>query len=232
MIEFEVATDDGFLGKRPLTAGNTEMVRVNFEYLFDRGVTATGATATVTSTVSSVSTPSLSDNRKWVYFLVTSGEVSETFTVSLRVTTNDGQTLNFTIVFEVVGPTVSTQDGSLPLLYGPTGATGSTGPAAPYSNNNQVTDYTFVIGDASKIVEAEKATAIVFTIPTNASVTFPVGTFMRLLQIGAGQLSVSPAGGVTLQSSGTKRKLTGQYSAAWLYKRATDTWLLSGDIAT
>ena len=38
--------------------------------------------------------------------------------------------------------------------------------------------------------------------------------------------------GVTINSSGSKLKLTGQYSGATLWKRATDTWALIGDITT
>lgn len=92
------------------------------------------------------------------------------------------------------------------------------------------TTYTLVLTDAGKMVSMNNASAITLTIPTNASVAFPVGTRIDLTQLGAGQVTVSPTG-ITLQSNGTKRKLTGQYSGGTLWKRATDTWMLYGDIA-
>lgn len=93
------------------------------------------------------------------------------------------------------------------------------------------TTYTLVLTDAGKMVSMSNASAITLTVPTNASVAFPVNTRIDLLQLGAGQVTVSPTG-ITLQSSGSKQKLTGQYSGATLWKKATDTWVLIGDIAT
>lgn len=93
------------------------------------------------------------------------------------------------------------------------------------------TTYTLVLTDAGKMVSMSNAGAIALTIPTNASVAFPVNTRIDLLQLGAGQVTVGGAG-VTIQSSGSKLKLTGQYSGATLWKKATDTWVLIGDIAT
>ena len=92
------------------------------------------------------------------------------------------------------------------------------------------TTYTLVLSDAGKMVSLTNASAITLTIPTNASVAFPVNTRIDLLQYGAGQVTVGGAG-VTINSSGAKLKLTGQYSGASLWKKATDTWVLIGDIA-
>lgn len=137
----------------------------------------------------------------------------------------------------LTGPTgVSGPAGETGPSGGPTGGTGPTGATGRFADaltiNNQVDDYTFVLSDAGKLTEGEKASALTFTIPTNASVAFAVGTVIPVAQTGAGQLTITPAGGVTMQSSGSKTKLIGQYSAARLYKRATNTWLLSGDITT
>ncbi len=92
------------------------------------------------------------------------------------------------------------------------------------------TTYTLVLTDAGKMVTMSNASAIALTVPTNASVAFPVNTRIDLLQLGAGQVTVSGAG-ITFKSSGAKLKLTGQYSGATLWKEATDTWVLIGDIA-
>lgn len=135
------------------------------------------------------------------------------------------------------GPTgVTGPDGATGPDGGPTGFTGPTGATGRFADaitiNNQTDDYTLVLSDAGKFIEGEKASALAFTIPTNGTVAFAVGTVLWPVQTGAGQLTITPAGGVTMQSSGSKTKLVGQYSAARLYKRATNTWLLSGDITT
>ena len=73
------------------------------------------------------------------------------------------------------------------------------------------------------------AAVITLTIPTNTAVAFPVGTRIDLVQYGAGQVTVGGSG-VTIRSSGSKLKLAGQYSGATLWKKATNEWLLIGDI--
>ena len=96
------------------------------------------------------------------------------------------------------------------------------------TNAQTGTAYTLVLTDAGKLVEMSNAAAITLTIPTNSSVAFPTGTQIDLLQTGAGQVTVGGAG-VTLQSEGSKLKLKGQYAAATLIKRATNTWVLIGN---
>ena len=97
------------------------------------------------------------------------------------------------------------------------------------TNAQSGTTYTLVLGDAGKIVEVGNASAITVTIPTNDSVAYPVGTQITLLQTGAGQITVSgPSGGTLNATPGTK--LRAQWSSATLLKRATDTWVLIGDL--
>ncbi len=98
-------------------------------------------------------------------------------------------------------------------------------------NTQTGTTYTLVLADAGKMVTLSNAAAITLTIPTNAVAAFPVDTRIDLLQYGAGQVTVGGAG-VTIRSSGSKLKLTGQYSGATLWKKDTDEWVLIGDIAT
>lgn len=98
-------------------------------------------------------------------------------------------------------------------------------------NNQTGTTYTLVVGDVGKVLELDNAAAITLTIPTNASAAIPVEVPIEIRQHGAGQVTVTPAGGVTLRSSGGKTKTAAQYAVAYLVKRATDEWYLSGDIA-
>ena len=105
----------------------------------------------------------------------------------------------------------------------------------PYTNiqiNSQTgTTYTLVLADEYKLVTLSNAAAITLTVPTNASVAFPVGTQIVVRQGGAGQVTVAAAGGVTLQSRASLLKLSGQFSAATLVKLDTNTWWLFGDLS-
>jgi hypothetical protein len=100
------------------------------------------------------------------------------------------------------------------------------------TENVQTGDYTLVLGDAGLCVVGNKATALTFTVPPNSSVAFPTGTVIPVFQVGAGQLTIAQGSGVTIRSPSGKLKLTGQYSSAALRKRATDEWVLAGDITT
>jgi hypothetical protein len=96
----------------------------------------------------------------------------------------------------------------------------------------QTASYTLVLGDAGKMVTMTNASANNLTVPPNSSVAFPVNTRIDVIQYGAGQTTIVAGSGVTIYSSGSKLKLTGQYSGASLWKKASDTWVLVGDIAS
>lgn len=93
------------------------------------------------------------------------------------------------------------------------------------------TTYTFVLTDKGKLVTLSNAGAITLTVPTNASVAFPVKSSIKIAQLGAGQVTISGAG-VTFRSRGAALKLTAQYGGAELIKIATDEWLVVGDLTT
>jgi len=92
------------------------------------------------------------------------------------------------------------------------------------------TSYTLVLADVAKVISLTNAAAITLTVPTNATVAFPLGTQILLYQGGAGQVTVGGAG-VTLRSQGSKLKLNGQYSIGGLLKVGTDEWILYGNTA-
>lgn len=98
--------------------------------------------------------------------------------------------------------------------------------------NTQTGDYTLVLGDFGKTVEIDSALGRNLTVPAYAQATFPVGTQVGLRQYGVGQVTVVGAGGVTVRSRGGALKLAGQYAEAVLTKRATDEWVLTGDVTT
>jgi len=100
----------------------------------------------------------------------------------------------------------------------------------------QTGDYTAVIADAYQVVELmNKATAIAYKIPTNASVAFPIGTVLTILNIGAGTCTISAVtpGTTTVLSAGATaaQPTLGQYKSAACIKTATDTWYVIGAVA-
>ena len=99
-------------------------------------------------------------------------------------------------------------------------------------NAQTVTTYNLVLTDAHKTVTLTNGSAIDARIPLNSGTAFPIGTRIELIQGGAGQVTVAPTGGVTLNSSGGKTKLAAQYAQGTILKVATDTWYLFGDITT
>lgn len=95
--------------------------------------------------------------------------------------------------------------------------------------NTQTDDYTLVISDAYKIVEMNKGSAVNLTVPNNDSVAFPIGAEIDIVQYGAGQVTIVAASGVTIRTS-TVLETLDQYSRAKLYKRATNEWVLTGEL--
>jgi hypothetical protein len=100
----------------------------------------------------------------------------------------------------------------------------------PAINNQTGTTYTLAITDAGDVVERNNAAANTVTIPPNSSVAFAIGTVVYFRQMGAGATTVAAGAGVTIRSRGGALVLGGQYAEAAATKRATDEWVLSGDI--
>ena len=103
-------------------------------------------------------------------------------------------------------------------------------------NADNTSDYTATISDAYQVLEVmNKATAIAFKIPTNASVAFPVGTAITILNKGAGLVTISAvtSGTTTVLSAGAvaASPTLAQYKTAVCIKTATDAWYVVGAIA-
>jgi hypothetical protein len=100
----------------------------------------------------------------------------------------------------------------------------------------QTADYTAVLADQYQNLEImNKATAIAFKIPTDASVAFEIGTVLTVLNIGVGTCTISAVtpGTTTVLSAGATAAsptLT-QYKSAACIKTAANTWYVVGAIA-
>ena len=89
--------------------------------------------------------------------------------------------------------------------------------------------YTLQASDDGGIIEMSNSSGNTLTVPANASVAFAIGTQIQILQTNTGQITVTPSSGVTINAN-PGLKTRGQWSFATLLKRATDTWVLVGDI--
>lgn len=129
------------------------------------------------------------------------------------------------------------------MVLGFPAATGDVLSASMYNNlitytlNAQTgTTYTPVLTDQYQVlVTRSNASASTFTIPTNASVAFPVGTVITVLNIGAGVVTIQAvtSGTTTVLSAGATAAAPtlAQYKSAACIKTATDTWYVVGAIA-
>ena len=145
------------------------------------------------------------------------------------LTNNGSGTLSWATVSGYLAPTL----GSTSIASGATVSTIAgltlTGPIIVNTIISQTSSYTPVLGDASDFIEMNSSSGNTLTVPTNANVAYPVGTTLHIVQVGTGQTTVVGDTGVTVNGT-PGLKLRTQWSAATLVKRATNTWVLFGDI--
>jgi hypothetical protein len=79
------------------------------------------------------------------------------------------------------------------------------------------------------LIEIDSASATTLTIPLNSAVAFPVGTSLDILQTGTGQVTIAGDAGVTVNAT-PGLKLRTRWSSCTLFKRATNTWVVYGDL--
>jgi hypothetical protein len=97
-------------------------------------------------------------------------------------------------------------------------------------------DYTAVLDDQYQVlVPMNKATAVAFKLPTNASVAFPIGTAITVLNKGAGTVTISAVtpGTTTVTSAGSvsASPTLSQWKTAVCIKISTDAWVVVGGVA-
>lgn len=147
---------------------------------------------------------------------------------------------SFTLTGTTAQFNTALSDGSFVTLAGTETLTNKTltDPKITTTLNEQTgTTYTLVLTDASKVIHMSNASANTLTIPTNASVAFPIGTSITVIRMGAGVTTIAAASGVTLTGNGGSgdtfsADIQTRYNSATLYKYATNGWNIIGDIDT
>lgn len=111
---------------------------------------------------------------------------------------------------------------SLPSLYSPMNIS---------FVSTTASSYTLLLTDAAKQIETNTSSANSVLIPTDASVNFPVGTTILIMQLGTGQTTIAAATPATTTIIGTPGfKLRTRYSVATIIKRSANNWIVSGDL--
>lgn len=96
------------------------------------------------------------------------------------------------------------------------------------------TTYTLALSDIGKVVQGNHATGITITIPPVATIAFPVGTVIEIFGRGAGTTTIA-APAVALNSMTNTGDIASfvlphRYSLVRLWQRATDVWVMSGNV--
>jgi hypothetical protein len=89
------------------------------------------------------------------------------------------------------------------------------------------------LSERDSLIEVNSATPVTITIPANPAVPYPIGTSIDILQTGTGQVTIAVDGGaspsITVNAT-PGLKLRTQWSSCTLFKRATNTWVVYGDL--
>lgn len=124
--------------------------------------------------------------------------------------------------------------GSGTLQYNGTEVLTSATASVSTENAQTGTSYVLVLSDAGKTVTMSNTSTNTLTVPPSGTVNFPVGTRIDVIQYNSGQTTIAAGSGVTIVkygiADGTNAKLAGQYAAGTLWKKATDTWVLVGNL--
>ena len=121
----------------------------------------------------------------------------------------------------IAGTSVIFADSTVQTSAGVPSLTGFTEKTASYTLDT--------LDHQDNVVEVNSASATTFTIPTNDELAWPVGASMDIIQTGAGQVTISPISGVTLNYT-PGNKLRTQWSSCTILKRGTDSWIVYGDL--
>ena len=89
--------------------------------------------------------------------------------------------------------------------------------------------YTATIDDCNAFIVMSRSSAQSFTIPPASSVAFPLGTTIKVLQFGTGQVTIVAGTGVTLYQR-SALTINDRYGVATCIRVAADKWSIRGDL--
>ena len=94
------------------------------------------------------------------------------------------------------------------------------------------TSYTLSsLTERDDLIEVNSSYGCVISIPTDATLDFPIGTSIDILQTGAGQVTIAAVTpGTTTVNATPGLKLRTTWSSCTLFKRAANTWVVYGDL--
>lgn len=95
--------------------------------------------------------------------------------------------------------------------------------------NSKTDNYTLVLSDAGKTIKVTAATAKTITIPLNATVAYPVGTYINISSLGAGVVTVAITATGTLTSNDDKVDII-EDGMVTVLKTDTNSWHLFGGL--
>jgi hypothetical protein len=95
----------------------------------------------------------------------------------------------------------------------------------PVQNAQTGLTYQFVLTDTTKTVTANNAAASAYTVPPQSSVVWEAYTVLRILNLGAGVVTLTAGAGVTLTGTVT----VAQYASATLTRTGSNAWTISGN---
>lgn len=149
------------------------------------------------------------------------GTISNTGTITLPTSSD-------TLVGKATTDTLTNKTLTSPVI---------TTPKITLTYTAKTASYTFVSGDEGNIFSMNNAATQAFTVPTDATFNFAIGTEFHMFWItGAGQPTISAVtpGTTTVISTGATSatpKLRVANSMATILKIAANSWIVTGDIA-
>jgi hypothetical protein len=175
-----------------------------------------------------------SDNKLYVYdntnnwievgAQVEDGEVTTAKIAALAVTTAK--------IADSAVTSAKIADGTIVNADVSTTAAIDLGKLADATIDEKVASYTLVLTDKNKFIKMSvTSTANTVTVPTNASVAFPIGSQIHIIQYGSGKTQVIPVSGTVILYATPGAYLRAQYSSATLIKCDTNIWMLMGDLS-
>lgn len=90
---------------------------------------------------------------------------------------------------------------------------------------------TLSIGDVGKLLVIDAGSSVNVLIPASGDVALPIGAEVAILQLGAGEVTITPDTGVTINSAGNLYTISAQYASVSLKQIELDRWVLVGALA-